>query len=85
VIIPKSNEKMKIKPLPPDKVVKALRKIGFEVIRQKGSHVFLKHPDGRTTVVPVHKGEEIGGGLLRKIIKDAKIAPGEFMKVVEEL
>jgi predicted RNA binding protein YcfA (HicA-like mRNA interferase family) len=40
-------------------VVAALRAVGFEVIRIKGSHHFLKHPDGRCTVVPVHAGEVI--------------------------
>ncbi len=37
-----------------------LAKIGFAPQRQNGSHVFLKHPDGRTTVVPIHSGETIG-------------------------
>jgi len=51
---------MRFRPLPAEKVIKALIKIGFQVVRQRGSHVFLRHPDGRTTVVPVHKGEVIG-------------------------
>ena len=47
--------------------------------------MFLKHSDGRTTVVPVHPGEEIGRGLLRKIIKDAKLTKDEFLKLVENI
>jgi len=39
-----------------DRIVKALTKAGFTVDRQRGSHFYLKHPDGRATVVPVHKG-----------------------------
>ena len=74
---------MKLKPLPSEKIIKALQNLGFKIIRQKGSHVFLQHPDGRTTVVPVHKGEDIGRGLLRKIIKDAKVTKEEFMAVVK--
>ncbi len=35
-------------------VIRALQKAGFFVIRVKGSHHFMRHPDGRTTVVPVH-------------------------------
>ena len=35
-------------------LIKILNKLGFEVIRIKGSHHFLKHIDGRTTVIPVH-------------------------------
>ena len=72
---------MKLKPLPPDKIIKALVKIGFRVMRQKGSHVFLKHPDGRRTVIPLHKGEDIGRGLLTKIMKDANLTREEFLKL----
>jgi len=46
------------------RLIKALRKLGFEVIRRKGSHNFLQHVDGRCTVVPAHAGETIGRGLL---------------------
>lgn len=76
---------MRIRPLPAGKVVKALERIGFRVVRQKGSHLFLRHPDGRTTVVPIHKGEEIGRGLLRKIIADAKLGREEFLGLVKGL
>ena len=57
-----------------------LQKIGFRAIRQKGSHVFLKHADGRTTIVPIHPGEKIDRGLLNKIIKkDLGISLEEFL------
>jgi len=65
-----------------EQIVKALGKVGFQVLRQKGSHIYLKHPDGRATVVPVHKGESVGRGLLRKIIKDADLGRGEFLKLL---
>ena len=52
-----------------EQVVKALGKAGFQVLRQKGSHIYLKHADNRATVVPVHKGESVGRGLLRKIMQ----------------
>jgi len=51
-------------------VVKALQKAGFTVIRQKGSHAFLRHPDGRSTVVPLHAGETVGPGLLLLALDD---------------
>ncbi len=57
-------------------------KPGFQVFRQKGSHIYLKHPDGRATVVPVYKGESVGRGLLRKIMKDADLGRGEFLKLL---
>lgn len=68
-----------LRPLPARKVIRALESLGFEVIRQKGSHVVLRHPDGRRTVVPVHRGEDIGKGLLRKIVRDAQVDVDEFL------
>lgn len=43
-------------------------------VRQSGSHVILRHPDGRRTTVPVHKGRDLGRGLLRRIMRDACLA-----------
>ena len=62
------------------RLIKILRKIGFEQVRQKGSHAFFAHRDGRTTVVPVHKGRDIGKGLLREILKEIEISADEFVK-----
>ena len=61
--------------------IKILKKAGFEKIRQEGSHVFLQHPDGRTTVVPDHSREDLDRGLLNKILKkDIGLSREEFMK-----
>ena len=54
-------------------LIAALKKAGFEVLRVKGSHHFLRHADGRSTVVPVHSGETIGPGLLAKILRDCDL------------
>ena len=54
-------------------LIKALAKIGFKTLRIKGSHHFLRHADGRVTVVPVHRGEIIGRGLLAQILADCEI------------
>ena len=51
-------------------LVAFLEHLGFTVIRQKGSHVRMKSDDGRYTTVPIHAGEEIPKGLLRKIIRE---------------
>lgn len=59
-------------------LIKTLRKLGFEVIRIKGSHHFLRHPDGRSTVVPVHRGETIGQGLLAQILRDCELSRQEL-------
>jgi len=55
-------------------IVRALERAGFVVDRIRGSHVFLRHPDGRTTTVPVHSGETIGPGLLRAILRDVELS-----------
>jgi predicted RNA binding protein YcfA (HicA-like mRNA interferase family) len=54
-------------------LVAALAKAGFSVLRVNGSHHFLRHQDGRSTVVPAHAGETIGPGLLHKILRDCQI------------
>jgi len=59
-------------------IIGALRRAGFVVLRTKGSHHFMRHPDGRSTVVPVHAGETIGPGLLSKILKDAEMERADF-------
>jgi predicted RNA binding protein YcfA (HicA-like mRNA interferase family) len=74
---------MKLKPLPTKKVIDILEQLGFKKIRQRGSHLFFRHPDGRTTIVPIHKGEDIGRGLLQEIIKDTKLTKEEFLKYLD--
>lgn len=55
------------------RLIKVLSEFGFETIRIKGSHHFLRDREGRTTVIPVHSNEDIGKGLFRKILKDCEI------------
>ena len=64
------------------KLIKILGKFDFEVIRIKGSHHFLKHLDGRATVVPVHGKENIGIGLFYKILNDCGISIDDFLDKV---
>jgi predicted RNA binding protein YcfA (HicA-like mRNA interferase family) len=64
-------------------LIRALKKAGFQVVRQKGSHVRLKHPDGRVVTIPVHSGRDIGRGLLRKVIRDAELTRDEFMALLK--
>lgn len=65
------------------KIIATLSKTGFAVIRVKGSHHFLKHEDGRRTVVPVHSGEDIGPGLLKKILNDCELTIEEFRSLLK--
>jgi predicted RNA binding protein YcfA (HicA-like mRNA interferase family) len=75
----------KIMPLPSKKVINVLENIGFEKVRQKGNHLFLRHPDGRTTIVPIHPTDKIGKGMINKIIKDAKITRDKWIELIESL
>jgi predicted RNA binding protein YcfA (HicA-like mRNA interferase family) len=55
-------------------LIRALQRLGFVLLRKsKGSHWQFQHPDGRRTTVPVHKGCDIGPGLLRKILRDIEL------------
>jgi len=66
-------------------LVKILEKVGFKNVRQKGSHVFLKHQDNRITIIPVHKGKDIDRSLLRKILSDTKISPDNFKDILKNI
>ena len=68
----------KLRPAKPDDVARILEKLGFNRIRQSGSHAVYHHADGRWATVPIHKGRDLGKGILRKILKDAKISTDEF-------
>ena len=60
-------------------IIRILERAGFEIIRTKGSHTFLRHTDGRATVVPAHSGETIGPGLLRAILRDVAFTVEELL------
>ena len=72
----------KFKPVKAGKVIKILDHLGFVSVRQKGSHLIMKHVDGRIAVIPIHSDEEIGRGLLQEIIQGAKITREEFIDLL---
>ena len=59
---------------------KFLLSLGFEVKRQKGSHTFYRHPDGRYTTLPHHKGRDIGRSLTRSILRQIELSPEDFIE-----
>jgi len=67
------------------KMEKLLFKLGFKKVRQKGSHVFYRHPNGRYTTVPHHKGRMLARPLIREILKEIKIDVEEYSKYLQEL
>jgi predicted RNA binding protein YcfA (HicA-like mRNA interferase family) len=73
---------VKIPMLKPRQVIAAIERIGFVEVRQRGSHKQFRHPDGRVTTVPDHRGRDISPNLLRKIVEDIRIEPEEFLKLL---
>ncbi len=69
----------RLTPLKPIEVIRILKHLGFESMRQRGSHIYFRHPDGRSTVVPFHKGEDLGKGILSAILKDIELSWEEFI------
>ena len=64
---------------------KVLLVLGFKPVRQKGSHVFYRHPDGRTTTVPHHPGRNLARPLIREILREIKLSPDQFREVLQEI
>jgi predicted RNA binding protein YcfA (HicA-like mRNA interferase family) len=64
-------------------LVAALSKAGFGEVRVRGSHHFLRHADGRSTVVPIHAGDTVGPGLLAKILRDTELSIEELRHLMK--
>lgn len=69
---------VKLVPISGKNLCKIIEKLGFNKIYTKSSHIRYKHPDGRITVVPVHANEQLGKGLLLKILKQIKLDKEKF-------
>jgi len=67
--------------LKPQDIVSKLIQLGFSEVRQRGSHKQIKHPDGRNTTVPFHKGRDISPVLTRQIAKDIGLTIEEFLQL----
>jgi len=65
-------------------LIRYLESLGFVQVRQRGSHKFFRHPDGRTATVPDHRGEDLGRGMLAKILRDAQSSPEEFLSFLTQ-
>ncbi len=63
-------------------LIRALERDGFTRVRQTGSHLRLAHPDGRVVTVPVHQGQDVGRGLLRKILRDVELTPEALSRLL---
>jgi len=70
---------MKPPVLKPREVIALLERLGFQEVRQRGSHKQFRHADGRVTTVPVHKGRDISPTLLRQIAHDVHLTFEELL------
>lgn len=57
--------------------------LGFQFKRQKGSHVFYRHPDGRYTTLPHHGNQVLARPLIRQILREIEISPEEFSRLIQ--
>lgn len=64
---------------------KILFRLGFAAVRQKGSHIFYRHPDGRTTTLPNHPGRDLARPLIREILGEIELTPEEFRDVLQKI
>ncbi|RJP71385.1 MAG: type II toxin-antitoxin system HicA family toxin [Candidatus Abyssobacteria bacterium SURF_17] len=64
---------------------KVLLRLGFKSVRQKGSHVFYRHADGRTTTVPHHAGRDLARPLTREILREIDLTPEQFIEELAKL
>jgi predicted RNA binding protein YcfA (HicA-like mRNA interferase family) len=55
----------------------------FVPVRQKGSHIFYRHAEGRTTTVPNHAGRDLARPLVREILRQIEISPEEFERLLK--
>ncbi len=62
-----------------------LLRLGFAFVRQKGSHAFYRHPDGRTTTVPHHTGRDLARPLVREILREIELTPEQFREELAKL
>ena len=63
-------------------LIRALQRVGFIVMRVRGSHHQLRHPDGRVTTVPVHAGETIGNNMMKAILKQCEMTVEELNELL---
>ena len=64
---------------------RVLHRLGFISVRQKGSHVFYRHPDGRTTTLPNHPGRDLARPLIREILREIELTPEQFQGELEKI
>ena len=68
-----------------EKMERLLFLLGFNKVRQKGSHAFYRHPDGRTTTIPHHRGRVLARPLIREILREVQLSIEEYNNYLKQL
>ena len=68
-----------------ERMEKLLLLLGFNKVRQKGSHAFYRHPDGRTTTIPHHSGRILARPLIREILREVQLSVDEYNDYLKKL
>lgn len=66
-------------------MARILAHLGFKKARQKGSLAYYVHPDGRSTVVPLHSGESLGRGLIRALLRECDIDRADYERLRHDI
>jgi predicted RNA binding protein YcfA (HicA-like mRNA interferase family) len=72
----------KLPPLKAREIIKVLRGLGFEQVRQKGSHAIFHHKDCRRAAIPVHPAKDLSPYLLSDVPKQVKISEADFLRAI---
>ncbi|MFA6213827.1 MAG: type II toxin-antitoxin system HicA family toxin [Candidatus Micrarchaeia archaeon] len=75
---------MKLRPIPVKKAIALLKKLGYNEVRQRGSHLIMQNGKGRIIVVPIHT-KEIGVGLLRAIIRELGLSREAYFSAFDKV
>jgi len=59
---------------------RALERVGFEQVAQRGSHLKLRRGDGRTVIVPLHR--ELAPGTLRSVLRQADLTVEQLVRLL---
>jgi len=68
-----------------ERMEKLLFLLGFSKVRQKGSHAFYRHPDGRTTTIPHHHGRILARPLLTEILREVQLSVDQYNNYLKQL
>ena len=72
----------RLPPLKAREVTRGLKKLGFEFVRQKGSHALYHHQDCRRAPVPIHPSTDINPYFLSDVLKQLEISEDQFLRAI---